>query len=155
SVLAETSPTNGDRMTGFATLERDNVIGLDLAVYREQNARTGRWGSVDPLGFAAGDANAYRYTGNAPTNFADPSGMQQARKPPTFAGQRGGTQKTPEARTRPITIETGQDNNGTATATVKPGTGVPGLPKPGHDSRRPKLPGFDLPYMPGQHPYPG
>lgn len=29
----------------------------------------------DPLGFAAGDANLYRYVGNSPTNFTDPSGL--------------------------------------------------------------------------------
>ena len=28
-----------------------------------------------PLGFAAGDANLYRYVGNSPTNFIDPSGL--------------------------------------------------------------------------------
>ncbi len=28
-----------------------------------------------PLGFAAGDANLYRYVGNSPTNFTDPSGL--------------------------------------------------------------------------------
>ena len=32
-------------------------------------------GGADPLGFAAGDANLYRYVGNAPTDFTDPSGL--------------------------------------------------------------------------------
>ena len=31
--------------------------------------------SEDPIGFAAGDANLYRYVGNSPTNFVDPSGL--------------------------------------------------------------------------------
>jgi hypothetical protein len=29
----------------------------------------------DPMGFAAGDANLYRYVGNAPTNVTDPTGL--------------------------------------------------------------------------------
>jgi RHS repeat-associated protein len=35
---------------------------------------TGRWTTPDPLGFAAGDANLYRYVGNTPTLATDPSG---------------------------------------------------------------------------------
>jgi hypothetical protein len=35
---------------------------------------TGRWTTQDPLGFAAGDANLYRYVGNTPTLLVDPSG---------------------------------------------------------------------------------
>ncbi len=31
--------------------------------------------SNDPIGFAAGDANLYRYTGNQPTTRTDPSGL--------------------------------------------------------------------------------
>jgi hypothetical protein len=32
--------------------------------------------SQDPIGFAAGDANLYRYVGNQPTTKTDPSGLQ-------------------------------------------------------------------------------
>ena len=82
TVLGETSPTSGDRMTGFATLERDTVAGLNLAVYREENPGTGRWDSQDPLGFAASDSNLYRYVGNLPTDMLDPDGTQ-------YTGQQG------------------------------------------------------------------
>ncbi len=75
TVLGETSPTSGDRMMGFAGLERDTVTGLNLAVFREENPGTGRWDSQDPLGFAAGDTNLYRYAGNNPTNATDPIGL--------------------------------------------------------------------------------
>jgi RHS repeat-associated protein len=34
---------------------------------------TGRWMSQDPIGFAGGDANLYRYVRNAPNNFRVPS----------------------------------------------------------------------------------
>lgn len=39
--------------------------------------------SQDPIGFAAGDANLYRYVGNSPTNATDPSGLQEPRDPDT------------------------------------------------------------------------
>jgi hypothetical protein len=35
----------------------------------------GRFTSVDPTGFAAGDANLYRLEGNNPTNEVDPTGL--------------------------------------------------------------------------------
>ena len=37
-------------------------------------ATTRRWTTQDPLGFAAGDANLYRYVGNRATLLVDPSG---------------------------------------------------------------------------------
>ena len=84
TVLNESSPTNGDRFTGFAMLERDTVTGLNLAVYRGENSGTGRWVSEDPVGINGGDDNFYRYVLNEPTYGEDPLGLQQA-------GQYGGT----------------------------------------------------------------
>ena len=48
---------------------------------RDYNAATGRWTAKDPIGFAGGDPNLYRYVGNDPVNFIDPNGhfMQIAR----------------------------------------------------------------------------
>jgi RHS repeat-associated protein len=43
---------------------------------RVYDPESGRWLSQDPMGFAAGDSNLYRYVNNAPTNGTDPSGMQ-------------------------------------------------------------------------------
>jgi len=45
---------------------------------RYYDAAIGRWLSADPLGFAAGDANLYRYVGNSPSLFIDPSGLKAA-----------------------------------------------------------------------------
>jgi YD repeat-containing protein len=42
TVLDESSPSSGDRMMGFAGMERDTVTGLNLAVNRVQNPGTGR-----------------------------------------------------------------------------------------------------------------
>jgi hypothetical protein len=36
----------------------------------------GRWLTEDPIGFEGGDANLYRFVGNAPTNHVDPYGLQ-------------------------------------------------------------------------------
>ena len=69
------TPSDGDRMMGFAGMERDTVTGLNLAVNRVQKPGTGRWTSQDPLGFAAGDADLYRFVRNSPTNFTDKSGL--------------------------------------------------------------------------------
>ncbi len=45
---------------------------------RWYDPKTGQFLSHDPLGFAAGDPNLYRYCGNGPTNFTDPSGMYES-----------------------------------------------------------------------------
>jgi hypothetical protein len=37
--------------------------------------RVGRWLNEDPIEFAGGDTNLYRYCGNGPTNATDPSGL--------------------------------------------------------------------------------
>lgn len=42
------------------------------------NPNIGRWLQVDPIGFEAGDTNLYRYVGNNPTNYTDPSGLDYA-----------------------------------------------------------------------------
>ena len=82
TVLGETSPTSGDRFTGFGMLEQDTATGLNLAVYREENPGTGRWNSQDPIGFAADDANLYRYVGNGTVNGTDSLGLQRPSRRP-------------------------------------------------------------------------
>ena len=74
NIVTETNAANGDRFTGFAGLGRDTVTGLNLAVFREEDPTTGKWDSLDPLGFAAADANLYRYVGNDVVNDVDPIG---------------------------------------------------------------------------------
>ena len=63
-------------MMGFAGMERDTVTGLNLAVNRVQRIR-GRGGGRVRIrwGSRAGDADLYRYVGNAPTNQVDPEGL--------------------------------------------------------------------------------
>jgi len=73
-VRSETAPAAGDRLVGFAGMERSAATKLNLAVRRVQDPATGRWISPDPIGFRAGDPNLDRYVGNAPTNATDPTG---------------------------------------------------------------------------------
>jgi RHS repeat-associated protein len=51
------------------------TTGLQYNRSRWYNPLLGRWMNPDPLGFAAGDSNLYRYVGNSPTNYTDPSGL--------------------------------------------------------------------------------
>jgi RHS repeat-associated protein len=103
TVLDESDPSEGDRMMGFAGMERDTVTGLNLAVNRVQNPGTGRWASQDPLGFAAGDADLYGYADNDPQNSADPSGLQAQQAttciPGNFKPKKGWWYRNPTVQT--------------------------------------------------------
>lgn len=37
----------------------------------------GRWLEPDPIGFGGGNVNLYEFVGNSPTNYVDPSGLEQ------------------------------------------------------------------------------
>ena len=52
------------------------MTGLQYNRARYYDPTTGRWTTEDPIGFAGGDTNLYRYAGNNPTNRADPSGTR-------------------------------------------------------------------------------
>ncbi|MFO0011411.1 MAG: RHS repeat-associated core domain-containing protein, partial [Planctomycetota bacterium] len=54
--------------------EFDRDVGLQYNRARWYDPTTGRWISQDPIGFAGGDANLYRYVGNHGTYATDPSG---------------------------------------------------------------------------------
>jgi RHS repeat-associated protein len=66
SVVSESGPAYGDRFK-YTGREFDAASGLQYNRARYYDSTTGRWLSQDPLGFAAGDANLYRYVGNTPT----------------------------------------------------------------------------------------
>jgi RHS repeat-associated protein len=59
---------------GYTGREQDSETGLDYYRARYYDAGVGRFISEDPIGFAAGDSNIYRYVGNSPVNATDPSG---------------------------------------------------------------------------------
>ncbi|MCO6459130.1 MAG: hypothetical protein J5I93_27795, partial [Pirellulaceae bacterium] len=70
----------------FTSREFDEDTGLQYNRARWDDAAVGRWVSEDPIGFAAGDANVYRYVSNAPVNSHDPTGLFEG-PPPTSALQ--------------------------------------------------------------------
>ncbi|MCS7168050.1 MAG: RHS repeat-associated core domain-containing protein [Gemmatales bacterium] len=53
----------------------DFTSGLYHFRFRDYSPTLGRWTSLDPIGYAAGDVNLYRTVFNAPTVFTDPSGQ--------------------------------------------------------------------------------
>jgi RHS repeat-associated protein len=72
-ILSETNPSVQFRY-GYTGRERDLESGLDYYRARYYDPQVGRFISVDPMGFGAGDTNLYRYVGNNSTNATDPSG---------------------------------------------------------------------------------
>jgi RHS repeat-associated protein len=60
----------------------DRATGLQNNLERWYDPNTSRWLSEDPIGFAAGDANLYRYVGNRPTSESDPLGLAHFGKRP-------------------------------------------------------------------------
>jgi RHS repeat-associated protein len=73
-ILSETDATAGDRFK-FTAREWDGLVGEYYYRARYYGPDTGRFESNDPMSFAAGDTDLYRYVGNSPTNATDPSGM--------------------------------------------------------------------------------
>ena len=73
NIVVQTNAAAGDRFT-YTGREYDSE--LDLYYYRARfyDPQIGRFVSQDPIGFAGGDANLYRYVGNAPTIWVDPLG---------------------------------------------------------------------------------
>ncbi len=53
----------------------DGASGLYHFRHRDYSPTLGRWTSLDPLRYAAGDVNLYRFVFNVPTVYTDPSGQ--------------------------------------------------------------------------------
>jgi RHS repeat-associated protein len=76
NIVSESAPSSGDRFK-YTGREYDATTGLYYYHARYYDPATGRFASQDPMGFRAGDANLYRYTGNGPTNAIDPTGTRE------------------------------------------------------------------------------
>ncbi|MEP6850421.1 MAG: RHS repeat-associated core domain-containing protein [Acidobacteriota bacterium] len=65
----------------FTTYDRSSSTGLDYAINRTHSSGQGRFTQVDPLGMAGASGsipqslNLYAYAQNRPTDFVDPSGL--------------------------------------------------------------------------------
>ena len=60
---------------GWQGYQFDQPLGLQYLRQRWYDPKTRQFISPDPLGFAGGDANLFRYAGNNPVNRNDPGGM--------------------------------------------------------------------------------
>ena len=65
NLVSETNPNEIDHLFGFTGRPLDQSTGLQNNLHRWYDPGAGRWISEDPIGFAAGDANLYRYVGNS------------------------------------------------------------------------------------------
>jgi RHS repeat-associated protein len=75
-VVSETNAAV-DFLFDYTGRERDEETGLHYYRARYYDPAVGRFVSEDPIGFAAGDANLYRYVGNEATGKVDPSGLER------------------------------------------------------------------------------
>lgn len=60
---------------GWDGYDYDAVANLYLNSARVYDPVSRQWTSQDPMGYAAGDSNLYRYVNNSPLDATDPSGM--------------------------------------------------------------------------------
>jgi RHS repeat-associated protein len=74
NITTETSASNGDRFK-FAGMEVDALTGNTYDRARCYNSGIGRFTNVDPIGFAGGDTNLYRYASNGPVILTDRAGL--------------------------------------------------------------------------------
>lgn len=74
NIIAQSNISAADRYT-YTGREFDSETGFFYYRARYYDAHLGRFISQDPIGFAAGDANLYRYVGNQSLVATDPSGM--------------------------------------------------------------------------------
>ena len=60
-----------DSLIGYTGRPFDEQSGFQNNHHRWYSAEIARWLSQDPIGFAAGDPNLYRYVRNGPTTMVD------------------------------------------------------------------------------------
>jgi len=65
---------------GYAGGFYDNHTKLTRFYARDYDAKTGRWTTRDPIGFAGGQSNHFVYVDGDPINYFDPSGLGEKDK---------------------------------------------------------------------------
>jgi RHS repeat-associated protein len=74
NIISQSNPNVTFRF-GYTGREWDGETGQYYYRARYLDPFVGQFISQDPIGFNAGDTNLYRYVGNSPTNFTDPTGL--------------------------------------------------------------------------------
>ena len=74
NIVTETNAANGDRFK-FAGMQFDSASSLYFDRREVVHRERGRFVSLDPTGFSAGDTDLYRYAGNDASNAVDPTGL--------------------------------------------------------------------------------
>jgi RHS repeat-associated protein len=96
NITLETHPDVNFRFS-YTGREFDSETGLYNYRARYYDPGVGRFISEDPIGFEAGDSNIYRYVGNNPLFYVDPSGFcgVAASGEPEFFGPAFGPDSSP------------------------------------------------------------
>jgi RHS repeat-associated protein len=128
NILAETSPTNGDRFK-YTGRDFDGETGLQYNRGRYYNGHAGRWMSEDPLAFSACDTNLFRYVENSPPSLIDPAGL----RPNLLIGPKGKGPQQYVPFGNPLPYLIGPNSKGPPVPNlIDPnGQGPPGLLGPG------------------------
>ena len=71
NITSESNSANRG-LLGYTASFTDNSTTLQLHSRRWYDPARGGWQTPDPMGFAAGDTNLYRYVGNNPTDGSIP-----------------------------------------------------------------------------------
>ena len=139
--LTSSTGTGGDRF-GFTGRELNPETGDYYVRARHYGTAAGRFTSRDPIGFAGGDANTYRYVGNGPTDATDPTGLYpddpQGPRPPR--PEITGSQDLPDGGSIDITLSPeggGQERGGSPSTENPQRPGGPGT-------------GFNDPHVPSR-----
>lgn len=74
NIVAQTQPTERTR-EAYTGAPKDAETGFVYLHHRYMDASAGRWISQDPIRFAAGDGNLYRYASNSPLDGTDVTGL--------------------------------------------------------------------------------
>jgi RHS repeat-associated protein len=82
--VAGSSPHNNPYL--YAGYRLDGLTNLYYVDARYYSATEGRFLQRDPIGYAAGDPNLYRYTGDNPVNYVDPFGLDRLERAPMGNG---------------------------------------------------------------------
>ncbi len=77
NVISESNPAVKTRYK-YTGREFDAETEMQYNRARYYDAAIGRFLSEDPIGFAGGDANLYRYVGNSPISYRDPLGQYKS-----------------------------------------------------------------------------